>query len=61
MKASSSIATTNLYLHHLGTGADRAGLARLNEPGREAGHKGGTTGAQVRRWGGTTMMKPRPA
>lgn len=25
-----SIATTNLYLHHLGTGADRAGLAQLN-------------------------------
>ena len=26
-----SIATTNRYLHHLGTGADIAGLARLNE------------------------------
>jgi integrase len=26
-----SIATTNLYLHHLGTASDRAGLARLNE------------------------------
>jgi len=25
-----SIATTNLYLHHLGTAADRAGLDRLN-------------------------------
>jgi hypothetical protein len=25
-----SIATTNIYLHHLGTGADRAGLDRLN-------------------------------
>jgi len=25
-----SIATTNLYLHHLGTTADRAGLDRLN-------------------------------
>jgi len=33
-----SIATTNLYLHHLGTSADRAGLDRLNA--RE--HKGGT-------------------
>jgi integrase len=34
-----SIATTNLYLHHLGTSADRAGLDRLN-----AGeHKGGTS------------------
>ena len=33
-----SIATTNIYLHHLGTGADRAGLDRLN--GR--GHTGGT-------------------
>jgi integrase len=41
-----SIATTNLYLHHLGTGADRAGLARLNEAGRDRatdpGHNGGT-------------------
>lgn len=33
-----SIATTNLYLHHLGTSADRSGLARLNE----RGHAGGT-------------------
>jgi len=33
-----SIATTNLYLHHLGTSADRAGLDRLNA--RE--HKAGT-------------------
>jgi hypothetical protein len=33
-----SIATTNLYLHHLGTSADRAGLERLNR--RE--HKGST-------------------
>jgi integrase len=33
-----SIATTNLYLHHLGTPADRAGLARLNDQG----HAGGT-------------------
>ena len=33
-----SIATTNLYLHHLGTSADRAGLDRLNRPG----HAGGT-------------------
>lgn len=33
-----SIATTNLYLHHLGTAADRAGLDRLN--GR--GHTWGT-------------------
>src|SRR5688572_30745198 len=36
-----SIATTNLYLHHLGTGADRAGLERLNRPG----HTGGTRSA----------------
>lgn len=34
-----SIATTNLYLHHLGTSADRAGLDRLNA----SGHKGGTS------------------
>ena len=33
-----SIATTNLYLHHLGTAADKAGLDRLNRPG----HTGGT-------------------
>lgn len=33
-----SIATTNLYLHHLGTSADRAGLDRLNR----RGHAGGT-------------------
>ena len=33
-----SIATTNLYLHHLGTSADRAGLDRLNRPG----HTGST-------------------
>jgi integrase len=26
-----SIATTNLYLHHLGTAYDRVGLARLNQ------------------------------
>ena len=36
-----SIATTNLYLHHLGTSADRAGLDRLNRRGH--------TGAHVRR------------
>lgn len=34
----SSIATTNIYLHHLGTGADQAGLDRLNS----RGHTGGT-------------------
>ncbi|MFC6715065.1 tyrosine-type recombinase/integrase [Branchiibius cervicis] len=33
-----SIATTNIYLHHLGTGADRAALDLLNTPG----HTGGT-------------------
>lgn len=27
-----SIATTNIYVRHLGTGADRAGLDRLNVP-----------------------------
>lgn len=32
-----SIATTNLYLHHLGTSADRAGLDRLNTPGHVRG------------------------
>ena len=29
-----SIATTNRYLHFLGTSADQAGLERLNDPGR---------------------------
>ena len=33
-----SIATTNLYLHHLGTAADQAGLDRLNRPGAHRGH-----------------------
>lgn len=37
-----SIATTNRYLHFLGTGADLAGLERLNE---ERGYAGGTRGA----------------
>ncbi len=32
-----SIATTNLYLHHLGTPADRAGLDRLNGRGQTGG------------------------
>ena len=32
-----SIATTNLYLHHLGSSADRAGLERLNAPGSAGG------------------------
>jgi integrase len=35
-----SIATTNLYPHHLGTAADRAALDRLNR----RGHTGGTRG-----------------
>lgn len=32
-----SIATTNIYLHHLGTSADRAGLERLNGLGSAGG------------------------
>ena len=32
-----SIATTNIYLHHLGSSADRAGLERLNAPGGARG------------------------
>lgn len=37
-----SIATTNVYLHHLGSSADRAGLERLNALGgrRGAHHQG---------------------
>jgi integrase len=34
-----SIATTNLYLHHLGTPADRAGLDRLNATGYTGVHE----------------------
>jgi integrase len=38
-----SIATTNIYLHHLGTGADQAGLDRLNRRGTtNRGNTGGT-------------------
>ena len=32
-----SIATTNIYLHHLGSSADRAGLERLNRLGGAGG------------------------
>ena len=32
-----SIATTNIYLHHLGSSADRVGLARLNTLGSAGG------------------------
>jgi integrase len=32
-----SIATTNIYLHHLGSSADRTGLERLNAPGSAGG------------------------
>jgi hypothetical protein len=37
-----SIATTDLYLRYLGSSADRAGLARLNDRGR-TGANGGRT------------------
>ncbi|HEY9409638.1 MAG TPA: tyrosine-type recombinase/integrase [Jiangellaceae bacterium] len=39
-----SIATTNRYLHYLGTDADNAGLARLNA--ERGGHQGGTAQAR---------------
>ncbi len=46
-----SIATTNLYLHHLGTAADQAGLARLNARGPRgsaiAGRVGMTHGSST--------------
>ena len=35
-----SIATTNIYLHHLGTVADEAGLDRLNGAGGIRGESG---------------------
>ena len=34
-----SIATTNRYLHFLGSSADKAGLDRLNEPGPRASRR----------------------
>lgn len=41
-----SIATTNLYVHFLGTGADRAGLDRLNQgPGSAGGARDDRRGA----------------
>ncbi len=39
-----SIATTNIYLHHLGSSADRAGLDRLNTRGGAGGAREGRTG-----------------
>ena len=36
-----SIATTDIYLHHLGTGADRTGLDRLNSRGHTWGTRSG--------------------
>ena len=39
-----SIPTTNLYLHHLGTSADLAGLGRLNAAGHTGGHAYGRVG-----------------
>jgi hypothetical protein len=46
-----SIPTTNLYLHHLGTPADRAGLERLNARGDAGGHM---------KRGGVRMTKEEP-
>ena len=36
-----SIATTSIYLHHLGSSADRAGSDRLNRPGGAGGAREG--------------------
>ncbi len=45
-----SIATTNLYLHHLGTASDRAGLARLNQAaGCMRGARGGLVAEMQKR------------
>lgn len=44
-----SIATTNLYLHHLGTGADLAGLERLNRAPGATGGPAGRAGELQRR------------
>lgn len=43
-----SIATTNLYLHHLGSSADRTGLERLNDRGRTGGERRTELGEQLR-------------
>ena len=43
-----SIATTNIYLRHLGSSADRAGLDRLNAPGARGGARGGERGMTTR-------------
>lgn len=40
-----SIGTTNVYVQHLGTVADRAGLDRLNDPGHARGTHGKEDGA----------------
>ncbi len=47
-----SIATTNIYLHHLGSSADRAGLDRLN-------WLGGACGCPPGGQRGMTTTKPR--
>jgi integrase len=41
-----SAATTNIYLHHLGTGADQAGLDRLNGRGNTWGTRSGKDQSQ---------------
>jgi len=38
-----SIATTNIYLHHLGSSADQVGLARLNALGGAGGAREGVS------------------
>ena len=48
-----SVATTNLYLHHLGTSADKAGLERLNRNHIMVSRRG-----WVRRpWSGATYTR----
>lgn len=55
-------ATTNLYLHFLGTGADVAGLDWLNDTGHRGAQKdpGGHQGGTRRREGQVKRRKPRP-
>ena len=56
-----SIGTTNRYLHFLGTGADLAGLARLNvTPGDTGGTPGGHRGDTSAGDGRMTKREPRP-
>jgi hypothetical protein len=52
-----SIATTNLYLHYLGTSDDRAGSARLNDR-RQTGRTAGASRIAAVRFNGYRCKRP---